>query len=1367
MSRGASRDQEQNRVNTSLRLIGGTDCVINNMARNPDLDVDGGARIRKSLCVLGDTILQGDISVDGNLTILGNTTLGGLVFDDIIVDTIDANSGVFDTLSTDTLMANNFMASTFTGDLVGNICSDTVIKGDAVVQGNLQVQGNLTMIDTENIAVQDNKILLNSGEVGAGVTAGTSGIEIDRGTLDNYVVCFDESKPGLVVGTVGNTQCVALIEDTSVNGELLLFNTSTNQIESSGITAIGNGMVGNVCGNVKTQNISPVSAIEPILIDSNVQIAGTLEVQTSVTTSVFTGDNLNLTQDAIIGNSLTVANKITVKDMCVNGNIDSQRILADQVCANIIKTSGNVLFESNVDMNCGEIGNIRVLRVEEISPKVIGGNIEITGNVTGNNNIVAGVEDLFTICELVEDWVQLGQDINGNINCELLGWDVSLSDDGRTLALSSLGDTIVIGYVEIYDFDEMTMLWNQRGQRILGNIADDNFGISISLASNGNTVAIGGQVTNSVIDPGRVQIFDYNGTSMMWEQRGQNIDGDTPIDSSNIVSISNEGNTVAIGGRINDTNGTNSGHVRIFDWNGGSGMWEQRGLAILGLQEFELCGVVSMTRDGNTVAVGSPFHGDPVDSFDQGLTRIFDWNSGSGMWEQRGQNIIGEANNDRSAQALSISDDGNTVAITAPFNDANGVNSGQVRVYDYNSGTMMWEQRGQDLDSSAGAGGIMDVSLSSDGDTVAVGWAVNDDNGMDRGVVIIYDWNETNMMWESRGMNIIGQSVMDRSGQSVSLSVDGSIVAIGSPSNSAGNFQAGQVRVFGFQMCPAEGIDMLCANISNLNSIYVDTLLSKDGVSDISVNVGLSLNNTLSVSGTTTTNNISALSATVTNNLVVGGNISGGNLGLTILDEGSLINSNLETRIINITGSGVTTTSTGNNSVEINIASGIEITDGNLDVQCANISNAESISVDSISSKSAGNVTLTGNLVVTDTLFVGTIAGNSPVTFADPIIAENIQSAVLYEETRDAIVSMLLMDSQGGFSTCSGFFITDDGWVATAAHCVLDIDGSGNTLDISTKRDSANIWVTVTNKNGTGMDEVIHPGNVWVDASGDVAVLKLPGITSQSHLQWGDSGNTMIGTECYALGNPLGSDHQSITKGVVRDNEWVDVDGAQSVESVMTDCDIHGGNSGGPIVNSQAQVIGMMTFGFSTPGIPGLPSILNGGMTQDLAQHVIERLMTDEVDFNDPVLGKGWLGLDTWNVMSGAQLGTLGLEASLPPVGILVGTLAPGGPMALAGFSGGEIIVSIDGVLLGDMEGQKGLSSVTWRKTPGDTVTLDVVSGFGFPPTTTPAVVTLGAFPASEDVPLLGALRNPQSGARLLKPVSFKKVDRNIKLWNR
>ena len=104
---------------------------------------------------------------------------------------------------------------------------------------------------------------------------------------------------------------------------------------------------------------------------------------------------------------------------------------------------------------------------------------------------------------------------------------------------------------------------------------------------------------------------------------------------------------------------------------------------------------------------------------------------------QLGSDINGEAAGDYSGNSVSLSSDGTIVAIGANYNDGNGSNSGHVRVYEYSGSS--WSQLGADINGeAAGDYSGHSVSLSSDGTIVAIGANGNDGNGSNSGHVRVY-----------------------------------------------------------------------------------------------------------------------------------------------------------------------------------------------------------------------------------------------------------------------------------------------------------------------------------------------------------------------------------------------------------------------------------------------------------------------------------------------------------------------------------------------------------------------------------------------------------------------------------------------------
>ncbi len=179
---------------------------------------------------------------------------------------------------------------------------------------------------------------------------------------------------------------------------------------------------------------------------------------------------------------------------------------------------------------------------------------------------------------------------------------------------------------------------------------------------------------------------------------------------------------------------------------------------------------VSISADGSVVAVGAP------ESNGNGYLRVF--HNISEVWTQVGQNIYGEEYNDSFGYAVSISADGSVVAVGAPENTGNGAGSGHVRVYQNISGT--WTQIGQDISGDAPEDWFGEsVSLSADGSILAASAPYNDGNGLNSGLVRVYQ--NSSGTWTQIGQDISGDAPEDWFGESISLSADGFTIACGVP----------------------------------------------------------------------------------------------------------------------------------------------------------------------------------------------------------------------------------------------------------------------------------------------------------------------------------------------------------------------------------------------------------------------------------------------------------------------------------------------------------------------------------------------------------------------------------------------------------
>ncbi len=293
--------------------------------------------------------------------------------------------------------------------------------------------------------------------------------------------------------------------------------------------------------------------------------------------------------------------------------------------------------------------------------------------------------------------------------------------------------------------------------------------------------------SGTVAHVGHVRIYELSGNT--WIQLGQDIDGEAGGDQSGYrVSLSADGNRVAIGAFRNDGNGPDAGHVRIYELSRRG--WIQLGQDIDGENAYDQSGMsISLSADGNRVAIGAPYN--RGNGLHAGHVRIYELSRRGSM--QLGQDIDGEAAGDLSGYSVSLSADGNRVAIGAEGNDGNGGGGGHVRIYELSGNT--WIQLGQDIDGEA-AGDLSgySVSLSADGNRVAIGAPSNDGNGGGAGHVRIYELSGRS--WIKLGSDIDGETAGDDSGYSVSLSADGTRVAIGAIYNDGNGGGAGHVRVY-------------------------------------------------------------------------------------------------------------------------------------------------------------------------------------------------------------------------------------------------------------------------------------------------------------------------------------------------------------------------------------------------------------------------------------------------------------------------------------------------------------------------------------------------------------------------------------------
>ena len=209
-------------------------------------------------------------------------------------------------------------------------------------------------------------------------------------------------------------------------------------------------------------------------------------------------------------------------------------------------------------------------------------------------------------------WNQLGQDIsnglpltNNNNN------KIAISNDGKVVAMSSSSHRdISKGRVYVYEISYNQTLYNLTplglsSEIIVGVSNDDQFGWDIALSSDGKVVA-GSSILNdsSGVNSGQVRVFELSNN--IWRQKGNNINGSRiNSESGYSISLTGNGNSIAVGAWKDDLNGTNAGAVRVYDFSSSINEWRIKGSPIIGIGGSYEGSSSALSLDGLTLASGS------------------------------------------------------------------------------------------------------------------------------------------------------------------------------------------------------------------------------------------------------------------------------------------------------------------------------------------------------------------------------------------------------------------------------------------------------------------------------------------------------------------------------------------------------------------------------------------------------------------------------------------------------------------------------------------------------------------------------------------------------------------------------------------
>lgn len=256
----------------------------------------------------------------------------------------------------------------------------------------------------------------------------------------------------------------------------------------------------------------------------------------------------------------------------------------------------------------------------------------------------------------------------------------------------------------------------------------------------------------------------------------------------------------------------------------------------------------------------------------------------------------------------------------------------------------------------------------------------------------------------------------------------------------------------------------------------------------------------------------------------------------------------------------------------------------------------------------------------------------------------------------------------------SGVIISEDGYILTNNHVVSSSDSSAFYQVTDAKSIKVKIY---------GDDTEYEAKIVGTDSQTDLAVLKIEK-TGLTPAELGDSSSVQVGEFVLAVGDPYGLQY-SVTAGIISAlNREMTVEGT-SYTVIQADCAINSGNSGGALVNSKGQVIGITTLKLSGTGIEGVSFAIPINDTIEIYEGLIEN-----GKISRPFVGISGIDLDEATAIRN------GLTK-----GIYVDSVIEGSSAEKAGIQSGDVIVKFDGQSVSTMDE---LTAIKDTKKVGDSV---------------------------------------------------------------
>lgn len=294
-------------------------------------------------------------------------------------------------------------------------------------------------------------------------------------------------------------------------------------------------------------------------------------------------------------------------------------------------------------------------------------------------------------------------------------------------------------------------------------------------------------------------------------------------------------------------------------------------------------------------------------------------------------------------------------------------------------------------------------------------------------------------------------------------------------------------------------------------------------------------------------------------------------------------------------------------------------------------------------------------------------------------VASKVRPSIVGIEVEYSVNSIFYKNKSTATASGSGIIISEDGYILTNNHIV----NSSSTSYYYELGKANKVTVTLYN-DSTKYDATI----VGTDSQTDLAVIKIEK-NGLKAAELGDSDAVQVGEFAMAIGNPLGLT-DSVTAGIVSavNREVSDQDG-NSYVAIQTDASINSGNSGGALVNSKGQVIGVNTLKLSGTGVEGVGFAIPINSTKEIYEQLIQ--------YNK--VKRPYIGID------GYDLDEQTAENNNLVVGIYIKTIEDFSAGEKAGLKIGDVIVEVDGTKVTKMDE---LNAIKNQKQIGDTLKLKV-----------------------------------------------------------